>query len=47
MAACVTIMTRRRSRRSAMTPPHSEKMMIGTTRVRPTKPSASGDFVSR
>ena len=34
--------TRRRSRRSATTPPQSEKTMIGTTRVRPTKPRASG-----
>ena len=27
--------------------PHSEKTTIGTTRVRPTKPRARGDFVSR
>ena len=34
--------TRRRSWRSAATPPQSEKTMIGTTRVRPRAPRASG-----
>ena len=35
------------ARRSAITPPQREKTMIGMTRVSPTKPSASGECVSR
>ena len=47
IADCEASITRRRSARSASTPPHSENTTIGITRVRPTKPSASGDLVSR
>jgi hypothetical protein len=47
MALCVTNITRRRSRRSATTPAQREKAMMGTTRVRPTKPRARADRVSR
>jgi len=45
MADCVTIRTRRRSRRSATRPPTIEKMTMGTTRTRPTRPSARGERV--
>jgi hypothetical protein len=47
ITVCETSITRRRSTRSAVTPPTSEKTTIGTTRVRPKKPSARAERVSR
>ena len=46
IADCETSMMRRRSKRSATMPPQREKMMMGSTRVRPTRPSARGEPVS-
>ena len=47
IALCETSMIRRRSTRSARMPPVSENTITGTTRVRPTSPSASGEPVKR
>jgi hypothetical protein len=46
IADCVRSMSRRRSTRSASTPPPSEKMTIGTMRASPSKPIAGADPVS-
>ena len=43
---CMTMMNRRRSTRSAMMPPPSEKTMMGMPRASPVKPSSRSESVS-